>query len=775
MRKVEMKAIALATDSVLGNPLGRSLKYCCMTCGIELDTHSVTAGCAEYKPLFEKYDQVITWNCRMPHNWPTARGKNVLFVENALLSQGCGAFVDARGFFSQSNLCRERHWDSVSYEAHAGRVRDFVRDKFKWEAFSGGTPGGPVLVALQNSLDCNMRYEFPFGAKRGGDRLLSSLEVLATHLPRFGDRKVLIRPHPRFMAWWDEHFEEYRGKFWRDEWELNLGGSIYELMPSCSALVAVNSTVISEGMTLGLPIAAIGTGAFSGCGGILECAADPSRLGEIGSFEPDVEACKKYVAAVLTRHQMMYAWKPTEVFANEEFQKWVKRGRSMFRPKALNIGVDWQKKIAESRKANPFTVDVLDRLRNEGMQYLDADAGSRKRKRCCGGKIRSVYLERWERESKRGDVQRYARLDELKSGGRVVLGYFGSAHLGDCVVTTTLPRKLKEKYGCEVMVVRHRRTIEVFGNNPHFDGHFVAGRVALGGAQCGNGTHVQRVERYFDLPEEPFSKGEIYLTEGEQRWANDLRASLPDRPIVVLCNGSGTNNTEDPFNLRPWQAWADVIGEGATVIQLAMKSKAAYQERKNRQGMADVEAILDGHLVLANLPTRMFLAVFSVADAYFGTWAAGSHAAAAFGLHSIVHLNSHLKGWPEFPGSTRLEQFLYPQHSFARWGDEVPLPPDELPARKSPKRATPEEAAKATEAVAGAGDQKRAAAEYEEVAAEIDASIDSEMQALLTAHREAVERPGMDPAILAAGRSDVVSVWRLKRPPEEEKDWPAGS
>ena len=77
--------------------------------------------------------------------------------------------------------------------------------------------------------------------------------------------------------------------------------------------------------------------------------------------------------------------------------------------------------------------------------------------------------------------------------------------------------------------------------------------------------------------------------------------------------------------------------------------------------------ILENHIVLGNLPTRLFFAMFSIADGYFGTWASGCHVAAAFELPSIVHLNNHMKGWPIFPGKARIHQFMYPQHIFARY------------------------------------------------------------------------------------------------------------
>ena len=431
------KAIALVTDIVLNNPLGKALGDCCKMCGIKLDTHSVTKGCANYTRLFREYDNVITWNCRMRHNWKVAQGKNVLYVENSLLSQRSGMFIDANGFFSHSNMRLEQHWSDMDYDEHAEVIRPFLRAKFGWEPFSGGDPDGPIIAVLQNAVDCNMVNEFPFGAERGGDRLLASLEFLHTYLPQ--DRKVLLRPHPRFLDWWKKHEAEYKAKYWRGNWELNVGGRVYALLPKCSAMVAVNSTTVSEAISLGMPVAVMGTGNFTDSGAVLDCSSNPEALKGLLSYQPDVGACKAYIAAVFLKHHVPYEATAKDLLKNGEFRRWIERTNRVSGGPAL-APVDWVTKEQEAR--NPLTAGMLEKLRRAELVLLPETP--------------LEHADVCRQESQRADLDRYP-VESIGEEG-IVIGYFGTAKPEECLFTTTLPRKLREKYGCRVRVVTHRNT-----------------------------------------------------------------------------------------------------------------------------------------------------------------------------------------------------------------------------------------------------------------------------------------------------------------------------
>jgi hypothetical protein len=456
-------------------------------------------------------------------------------------------------------------------------------------------------------------------------------------------------------------------------------------------------------------------------------------------FDPDIKACRKYVAAILEKHHLMYLGSVNDVEENVEFQRWVDRCSPGIPVRENDGVVVWSGMVKRLHGGNPFSTGLLGRLQQEGLDFVDANASQRKEKMCCGGRVSSAYIKAVKREARCRDLERCS--EELLSKD-IVLGYVFNAHLGDCMMATTLPRKLKEKYGIGVRVVRHHMTIDMFKNNPYVDGHLCKGRIPLGRWNVGKGHLIQRMERYFGLDEDPYPRPEIYLSDEEQAWAASFRSNLPDGPVVVVCCGAVSNNSLDPFDFRPWQVWADLIGEEATVVQLMVRNNGM---RENRGVQPGTEEMLEGHISLGNLPRRLFFAVFSVADGYFGTWAAGSHVAAAFGLPSIVHLNGHLLNEPVFPASEGIGAFLYPQHLFVRYrhrdSHEVLR---ELSSDEKEDRGVVE-------------------AEYRDVARQIRKSFDAEMKVLLDKHEEKVENGGLKEELVDEYRMTLMEVWRLKR------------
>jgi hypothetical protein len=130
---------------------------------------------------------------------------------------------------------------------------------------------------------------------------------------------------------------------------------------------------------------------------------------------------------------------------------------------------------------------------------------------------------------------------------------------------------------------------------------------------------------------------------------------------VIVCTEAVSN--AEGYASMPWQAWVDALAGDASIIQV-------------RQ--AGVE--LTGGLVLSDLDVRQFLAVFSQADTYLGTWAAGIHAAAAFGLETICVCKS-----PVTPRSltfpvllAHITSFLYPQHAYG-WVHDCSTKTSEVP------------------------------------------------------------------------------------------------
>lgn len=289
-----MRAVVLSPQLLLRSRLKIWLDAKCKKQGVDLQWHDVDHPKTNFHEVFRSSPSVIAWNCGVFHSWLTKEKQNVLHVENALISQPAGLFVDHGGFFSNSNLCRKQTWKQTYSHANPEFL---ARRDFGWSAFAGGNPAGPVLVALQCRGDCNLKTEFPLGAG-APDKVIRTLELLKKHLPQ--DRPVLVRPHPRERA----AFEN--GGVWRGDWTLDVEGTFAARLPKCSALVTVNSTCASEASLLGIPAATLGTGAFTGSGVTLECATAPERLAQLSSFIPDLHRCRAYANAILGRHFLPY-------------------------------------------------------------------------------------------------------------------------------------------------------------------------------------------------------------------------------------------------------------------------------------------------------------------------------------------------------------------------------------------------------------------------------------------------------------------------------------
>lgn len=249
---------------------------------------------ARHEGLVRSCRNLLVWGRKVPREVTREAGRNVLFLESSLIDQAAGVFVDRGGLFAESNLCRRETWREDYPAVDLARV---ARECFGWRLFGGGRARGPVLVALQRPRDAAVQDFFPLGGGEG-NKVRAMLGLLREHLPR--GRTVLIRPHPR------ERMQFETGGIWRDDWSMDVEGSFAERLPQCSALVTVNSTCASEAALLGVPTATLGKGAFSGSGVTLECDADARRLAGLWAWRPDLEACRRYAAAVRGRHFLGY-------------------------------------------------------------------------------------------------------------------------------------------------------------------------------------------------------------------------------------------------------------------------------------------------------------------------------------------------------------------------------------------------------------------------------------------------------------------------------------
>jgi hypothetical protein len=292
---------------LLRSPLRQWLHERCEAAGVSLRWLDVSTDCSRYCAEVRETKNVIAWNCRIPQDWMASHGRNVLHVDNSLINQAAGVFVDRGGFFSRSNLNRKQVWK----EGHRYSLKFIARKWFGWEHGLKGNQNGPVLVALQCRRDCNLQTEFPLAAGCD-DSVLQTLRLLERHLP---DVPALIRPHPRERADFDSQ------GIWRSNWRMDMEGSFTQRLPQCRALVTVNSTCATEACLTGMPIAVLGTGTFTGSGAVLECHEDASRLVNLFG-QLDMGARAKYAAAVLSSHFLPYDLKATRDC--REFDDWLR-------------------------------------------------------------------------------------------------------------------------------------------------------------------------------------------------------------------------------------------------------------------------------------------------------------------------------------------------------------------------------------------------------------------------------------------------------------------
>lgn len=321
----QVSAIALMQDHVLRSKAWKSIREQCEAANILIQEYALSKHLADYKSLFQSNQNIITWGVKLSHQWMIQGGKNILFIENGLLKQSSGMFVDTMGYFSNSRISVGREFEMASpspLRRTQEREKCCIRDIHC-------NPDGPILVVLQQELDASIQYYFPLALGKHMKHLFL-LQLVRDFAP--ARKRILVRPHPR---------EREASLFIGGEWELDSIGAFTDRLPDCSAIITVNSTCVSEAALTDIPIATFGTGAFSGSGISIECHQDPSRLRLLFDEKPDDVARNRYINTVL-RHHIPYNQCDVE---NDEINRWIYRAlhpsAGLFsKPVAIQAGID---------------------------------------------------------------------------------------------------------------------------------------------------------------------------------------------------------------------------------------------------------------------------------------------------------------------------------------------------------------------------------------------------------------------------------------------------
>ena len=350
------------SERFLERPLRRFMDEQALASGVALDWRVVAASNrGDYKPWFRECPNVISWGYKMPQRWMTASGQNVLFIENSLVRQDMGIFVDHAGWFSDSNLAKRQNPDQA---AHVD-LSHLAKEWFGWTLGAGGNASGPVLVCLQTPRDASIRYHFPAGSAVPPDGKTDHfLRLLHEHLP---PGQYLIRPHPK-------NREGFTPGVWRSDWTLDDPGSLRDRLPQCSALVAVNSTCVSEAMLLGIPVATLGVGAFTGHGATLECHEDFSRLALLSTWRPRWSNCVSYLRALMGRHFMSYEM--PDAWPCQEWNSWLAAANQSEQTEAAKYAALYQSGLLPRYGHSNHGKSILDAVvAGEPESLLDVGCG----------------------------------------------------------------------------------------------------------------------------------------------------------------------------------------------------------------------------------------------------------------------------------------------------------------------------------------------------------------------------------------------------------------
>jgi hypothetical protein len=319
---MKKEVLCLLPDYVLNSPIFHAWESFLLSQEIVVNKISVTGGCKDYLKLFKESNNIITWNCRTKHSWIEEQKKNVLFIDNSLLIQASGIYLDNGGFFSDSNLKKRSSEVELLTPEDEENIKNIVLKKFNYEFFSHNSSNNKVLVALQHHLDSNINFQFPFGEKFH-DKIEATLCFIKTFLPK--NYEVVIRPHPRFLNHWNDNVEKYKKSFWENDWQIDLSKNAYRQLDNYGYLISVNSTLVQEAVCLGMPIATLGVGTFTGHNVTLECSENFLNLGELRKFQPSRQSTLQYIAKILKYNILHHQDSSEKILSNQEWLKFYNR------------------------------------------------------------------------------------------------------------------------------------------------------------------------------------------------------------------------------------------------------------------------------------------------------------------------------------------------------------------------------------------------------------------------------------------------------------------
>lgn len=261
------------------------------------------------------------------------------------------------------------------------------------------------------------------------------------------------------------------------------------------------------------------------------------------------------------------------------------------------------------------------------------------------------------------------RPGDLSQFKRICIGT-KSRNLGDALVLTTLPQKLKKKYP-HLKIYTYPRGFNptVFKGNPDIDGiSYLPSALYGDDANWGKGHLFQQKEQFFDLSVSPEPKAEIYLTatekESANQWIQNIRSSTnKQKPICLLHSAGATHHSlaSSPF-------WKEIVSKWKEHFLFC---QVGIQGQKKIEGC-------DTYLLppKGRRPIRQVFAIFSQCQFFIGVDSGPMHIARAFSLPSLVLTNTNAaraflnrKEFPYFLHQNYQHSFLYEENTHISYSD----------------------------------------------------------------------------------------------------------
>ena len=253
-----------------------------------------------------------------------------------------------------------------------------------------------------------------------------------------------------------------------------------------------------------------------------------------------------------------------------------------------------------------------------------------------------------------------ARPTSLETAQEICIGTKNRT-LGDSLIVTTLPEKLKARFP-QLKIYTYPRGLNpiVFQGNPAVEGIQRAPLALFGDDACwGSGHHIQVKESFFELEISEPPKPRIFLNEKEMTEADRYfeKYSTSSLPLCLIHPWGGTWS-----KVASWKFWEDLVSrwkEEVRFWQIGMQGQPAIPGCEH-------------FLLLSKNPrnARKLFALMDLADLFIGVNSGPMHVARAFSIPSLIltgqgavnKIFENRRKFPYFLHGNHVGGFLYEEN-----------------------------------------------------------------------------------------------------------------